>query len=130
MDSANEIRFTVEMTLGKLAKWLRILGFDTAYAANVTGEELIDTARNRSLLTRTKRIWDMKIAKESIFITSNHPFEQLREVILALDIEKEDIRPFSRCIQCNTSIRWVEKNAVRGKVPDYMLGNPGHVPHV
>jgi len=120
MDSANEIRFTVEMTLGKLAKWLRILGFDTAYAANVAGGELIDTARNRILLTRTKRIWDMKIAKECIFITSNHPFEQLREVILALDIEKEDIRPFSRCIQCNTSIRWVEKNAVRGKVPDYI----------
>jgi len=120
MDSANEIRFTVEMTLGKLAKWLRILGFDTAYAANVTGEELIDTARNRILLTRTKRIRNMKIPKRCIFITSNHPFEQLREVILALDIEKEDIRPFSRCIQCNTSIRLVEKNAVRGKVPDYI----------
>lgn len=62
----------------------------------------------------------MKIAKERIFITSNHPFEQLREVVSALDIEKEDIRPFSRCIKCNTSIRRVEKNAVRGKVPDYI----------
>ena len=120
MDSANEIRFIAEMTLGKLAKWLRILGFDTVYAANATGEKLIDTARARILLTRTKRIRNMKIAKERIFITSNHPFEQLREVVSALDIEKEDIRPFSRCIKCNTSIRRVEKNAVRGKVPDYI----------
>jgi len=120
MDSANEIRFTVEMTLGKLAKWLRILGFDTVYAANITGERLIDTARGRILLTRTKRIWNMKTAKECIFITSNHPFEQLREVVLAVGIAKKDIRPFSRCIQCNTSIRLVEKNAVRGKVPDYI----------
>jgi len=121
MDSVNEIRFTVEMTLGKLAKWLRILGFDTVYAANITGERLIDTARGRILLTRTKRICNMKPVKEGIFITSNHPFEQLREVVSAVGIAKEDIRPFSRCIQCNTSIRLVEKNVVRGKVPDYIL---------
>jgi uncharacterized protein with PIN domain len=37
MDSENEIRFVAEMTLGKLAKWLRILGFDTIYGANVAG---------------------------------------------------------------------------------------------
>jgi uncharacterized protein with PIN domain len=120
MDSANEIRFIAEMTLGKLSKWLRILGFDTVYATYVTGEKFIDTLRGRILLTRTKRIRNMKIAKERIFITSNHPFEQLREVVLALGIAKEDIRPFSRCIQCNASIRLVEKHAVRGKVPDYI----------
>jgi len=120
MDNANEIRFVAEMTLGKLAKWLRILGFDTVYAANVTGEELIDTSRGRILLTRTRRVRNVKTAKECIFITSNHPFEQLREVVLALGIAKEDIRPYSRCIRCNASIRWVEKNAVRGKIPDYI----------
>jgi uncharacterized protein with PIN domain len=120
MNSANEIRFAAEMTLGKLAKWLRILGFDTIYASNVTGEKLIDTARGRILLTRTKRIRNMKITKECIFITSNQPFEQLREVVLSVGIAKEDIRLFSICIQCNASIRWVEKNAVRGKVPDYI----------
>ena len=120
MDSDKEIRFTAETTLGKLAKWLRILGFDTVYAANIFGEKLIDAARGRILLTRTKQIRNMKIAKERIFITSDHPFEQLREVVLALSIEKGDIRPFSRCIQCNTLIRLVEKDAVRGKVPDYI----------
>jgi uncharacterized protein with PIN domain len=120
MDRVNEIRFTAEMTLGKLSKWLRILGFDTVYAANVTGEKLIDAARGRILLTRTKRVRNIKIAKEHIFITSNHPFEQIREVVSALGISKEDIRPFSRCIQCNASIRLVEKNDVRGKVPDYI----------
>ena len=120
MDRANEIRFTAEMTLGKLAKWLRMLGFDTVYAANVTGEKLVYFARGRILLTRTKRVWDMKIDKERIFIISNHPFEQLREVVLALGIVKEDIRLFSRCILCNASIRRVDKNAVRGKVPDYI----------
>ena len=120
MDRGNEIRFVAERTLGKLAKWLRILGFDTIYGTNVAGEKLIDTVRDRILLTRTKRIRNMNIAKECIFITSNHPFEQLREVVLTMGIEEEDIRLFSRCIQCNASIRSIEKNAVRGKVPDYI----------
>jgi len=120
MDSKNDMRFTVEMTLGKLAKWLRILGFDTIYAADITGEKLIDAAKGRILLTRTKGIRDLKNAKERIFIASNHPFEQLQEVVSVLDIAKENIRPFSRCIQCNALIRLVEKNTVRGKVPDYI----------
>ena len=120
MDREDEIRFVAETTLGKLAKWLRILGFDTIYGTNVAGEKLIDTVRDRTLLTRTKGIRNMKIAKECIFITSNHPFEQLREVVLTMGIEEEDIRLFSRCIQCNASIRSIEKNAVRGRVPDYI----------
>ena len=120
MDRGNEIRFVAESTLGKLAKWLRILGFDTIYGANIAGEKLIDTVGDRILLSRTKRIRNMKTAKECIFITSNHPFEQLREVVLMLGIEEKDIRLFSRCIQCNASIRSIEKNAVRGRVPDYI----------
>jgi uncharacterized protein with PIN domain len=120
MDRENEIRFVAERTLGKLAKWLRILGFDTIYEANVAGEKLIDSIGDRILLSRTKRIRNMKIAKKCIFITSNYPFEQLREVVLVLGIEEKDIRLFSRCIQCNASIRSIEKNAVRGRVPDYI----------
>jgi uncharacterized protein with PIN domain len=120
MDGEKEIRFAAEMTLGKLAKWLRLLGFDTIYAANTTGEQLIDVARGRILLTRTKRIRDMKIANHRIFIASNHPFEQLKEVVLALGIAKKDMRPFSRCVHCNASVRLLEKEDARGKVPDYI----------
>ena len=120
MDRGNEIRFVAEMTLGKLAKWLRILGFDTIYGTNVAGEKLTDTVSDRILLTRTKGIRNIKIAKECIFINSDHPFEQLREVVSTMGIEEEDIRLFSRCIQCNASIRSIEKNAVRGRVPDYI----------
>lgn len=120
MDDAGEIRFTAEMTLGKLSKWLRILGFDAIYAANTTGERLIDVAKGRILLTRTKKIRGLKIPVERVFIASNHPLEQLQEVVSALGISKEDIRPYSRCIQCNVSIRSVDKNDVRGKVPDYI----------
>lgn len=120
MESETELCFAVEMTLGKLAKWLRILGFDTVYSANISGEQLIDMGKGRILLTRTKRIRDMKTAQERIFIMSNDPFDQLREVVQALGLTIKDIQPFSRCIRCNTPIRTVEKQAVRGKVPDHI----------
>lgn len=120
MESASKIRFAAEMTLGKLAKWLRILGFDTMYSPNFSGERLIDMGEGCILLTRTIRIRDMKTAQERIFITSNNPFDQLREVVQSLGLTMKDIRPFSRCIRCNMPLRTVEKKDVRGRVPDHI----------
>jgi uncharacterized protein with PIN domain len=120
MDSVKEHCFTAEKTLGKLAKWLRILGFDTFYAPEVSEKQLISAGKKRILLTRTQRIRDMNLSKTCIFIASNDPFEQLREVIQALCITQKDIRPFSRCIRCNSLIRRIQKDSVRKIVPDYV----------
>jgi hypothetical protein len=120
MDSVKEHCFAAEKTLGKLAKWLRILGFDTFYAPDISGKQLINAGKKRILLTRTQRNQEMKISGECIFIASNDPYEQLREVIQALGITMKDIGPFSRCIRCNALIRRVDKDSVRGMVPDYV----------
>ena len=121
MNSESEICFTAESTLGKLAKWLRILGFDTSYEPGFSAEKAMDSGRkNRILLTRTERVRDGKLPQEFIFITSNIPFEQLREVIDTLDIIYTDTRPFSRCIRCNTRIQPVDKDSVQGNVPDFI----------
>lgn len=119
MDSANEMRFAVENTLGKLAKWLRILGFDTFYKPDLSAEELMDIGTERILLTRTVRILG-KNTSRIIFITSDNPFEQLREVIGTLCIAQKDVRPFSRCVRCNTMIQKVDKDSIRKMVPDYI----------
>jgi uncharacterized protein with PIN domain len=121
MNSESEICFAAEPTLGKLAKWLRILGFDTSYEPGFSTKKSIDSGRkNRILLTRTERVRDGKLPQEFIFITSNIPFEQLREVIDTLGIIYTDTRPFSRCIRCNTRIQPVDKDSVRGDVPDFI----------
>jgi uncharacterized protein with PIN domain len=120
-DSGNNLRFIAESTLGKLAKWLRILGFDTLYEPHVPGREPVDTREGRRIfLTRTKRVAIREDSHNLIFITSNHPFDQLKEVIQALEIKAEDIQTFSRCIRCNTTIREIGRNDVQGKVPDYV----------
>jgi len=121
MNSESEICFTAESTLGKLAKWLRILGFDTSYEPGFSAEKDIDSGRKkRILLTRTERVLDCKLSQEFIFIKSNNPFEQLREVINTLGIIYTDTRLFSRCIRCNTHIEQVDKDSVQGNVPDFI----------
>jgi uncharacterized protein with PIN domain len=120
MDGVKEHCFTAERTLGKLAKWLRILGFDTLYEPDISEKQIINAEKKRILLTRTQRIRDTNLSNKCIFIASNDPFEQLREVIQALGINQKDIRPFSRCIRCNALIRRVQKDAVRKMVPDFV----------
>jgi uncharacterized protein len=111
-----EINFAAEKTLGKLAKWLRILGFDTIYDPDIINP----TESGRILLTRTKRIRDKYTTDKLIFIESDRPFKQLQEVVKALGIVNEDLKTFTRCIRCNTEIRAIDKNSIRSVVPDYV----------
>jgi len=121
MVRTNDICFETEATLGKLSKWLRILGFDTVCQAGVSGNGFLDPAgKNRILLTRTKRVRDRGTDNKLVFINSNDPFEQVREVLQALGIGIADTRPFSRCTRCNILTRQVAKDTVRSRVPDYV----------
>ena len=115
-----ELCFAVEKTLGKLAKWLRILGFDTLYEQDVPTGDFEHLKEGRILLTRTRRIWDKHAPGNCVLIISNTLLEQLAEVILALKIDPKKIQPFTRCIRCNTLIKPVDKKSVYGIVPDYI----------
>lgn len=114
-----EPNFAAEKTLGKLAKWLRILGFDTIYDPDIKNP----AESGRILLTRTKPIKYEYTTDKLIFIKSDKPFNQLKEVIKALGIVNEDIKTFTRCIRCNTKIRTINKNSIRSVVPDYVWEN-------
>jgi uncharacterized protein with PIN domain len=116
-----DICFTAETTLGKLAKWLRILGFDTVCQTGVSGKEFLYPAgKNRILLTRTKKVRDRGTDNKLVFIKSNDPLEQVREVLQTLGIGAADTRPFSRCSRCNILTRQVDKDTVHSCVPDYV----------
>ena len=113
--------FAAEKTLGKLTKWLRILGFDTLYELEYPNRSLVDLAdTERIILTRTQRIRDENPSCRLIYIKSNRPFEQLQQIIHALELEQTDMRPFSRCLNCNVLITPVDKASVRNSVPDYI----------
>ena len=111
--------FSADRTLGKLAKWLRILGFDTCYESG--GRSLFEMLENeRILLTRIKNLQHMSCDNRIIFIKSNCPEDQLKQVIKEVGITIEDLRPFSRCTLCNLQIVDIHKDSVIGRVPDYI----------
>ena len=115
------VAFAVENTLGKLAKWLRILGFDTLCDSGADGVAFFRCApAGRLLLTRTRSVKKQIRSDRLIFIQANDPRQQLVEVIRSVPIRAEDIRPFTRCIACNRQIESVEKGEIRNQVPDFV----------
>ncbi|MGD8447476.1 MAG: Mut7-C RNAse domain-containing protein [Desulfobacterales bacterium] len=115
------ICFAADRTLGKLVKWLRILGFDTKFGFNVSTNRFnADLEENRIILTRTRAIKKQIRPHRLVFITSNHLDMQLRQVITEIGISLADTRPFSRCIRCNDPIVHVALKDVYGLIPDYI----------
>jgi uncharacterized protein with PIN domain len=115
-------RFAADKTLGRLTKWLRLLGFDTRYAFEVTDKKFIDTLeKDRILLTRTRRIQNQFQSRKLIFVESDHLAQQLNQIFRELGLKAAQTRPFSRCLQCNVPIVSVQKASIRGRVPDYIF---------
>jgi uncharacterized protein with PIN domain len=115
-------RFAADKTLGRLTKWLRLLGFDTRYAFEVTDKKFIDTLeKDRILLTRTRRIQNQFQSRKLIFVESDHLAQQLNQIFHELGLKAAQTRPFSRCLECNVPILSVQKASIRGRVPDYIF---------
>ena len=114
--------FAADKTLGTLAKWLRILGFDTTFESDAGEKYFFEhLKKNRIVLTRSGKTKKHCAEHPLVFISSNYLKEQLEQVISEAGISPTDIRPFSRCIHCNVAIAAVEKRDVYGLVPDYIF---------
>ena len=113
--------FAAEKTLGKLTKWLRLLGFDTVSESALTGEKFINTLeKGRILLTRTRKMRKRLRDRKLIFIESDHLEQQLNQVFHELGLTAKHTRPFTRCLQCNVPIVSVAKIELWGRVPDFI----------
>lgn len=116
--------FVVDAALGRLAKWLRIAGFDTIYDPTLSlAIAKFHIEAGKTLLTRKITLFDILKGENVIHIQSDHYQEQLREVIQATGLESKHLRPFSRCTVCNLSTANVSRTAVAERVPDYILEN-------
>ena len=99
-------KFIADVHLGKLARHLRLLGFDTDYNNNRDDPELarISSEQHRILLTRDRQLLMRKIVQWGVIIRSDDPREQIVEVIKKIDLWDE-IHPFTRCLSCNGIIQ-------------------------
>lgn len=116
-----ELRFTAGPSLGKLARWLRILGFDTCYAAGLSAAQFAAlTDSGRMLLTRTRLVQDLLAAEGVVFIRDDDPFRQLTQVLRQLGIQRRQVRLFTRCLRCNRPVQALARDAAYTNVPDYV----------
>jgi len=108
-----EPRFLLDNHLGRLAAYLRMLGFDCLYRNDYEDQELAETLRRdeRILLTRDRRLLMRKVVVHGYCPRSLDSLEQLAEVIRRFDLRKR-IAPFHRCLRCNHPLESVAKEAV------------------
>ena len=106
-------RFVVDGHLGKLARDLRLLGFDVAYDPTAEDRQLLGVMerQNRALLTRDRRLLMHAVVKTGYFPRSQNADEQTVEVIRRFDL-LGSIIPFTRCLLCNAPLRKVSKAEV------------------
>ncbi|MDD5558034.1 MAG: Mut7-C RNAse domain-containing protein [bacterium] len=116
--------FIADHMLGRLARWLRIIGCDTAFSPRHSDAEIVRIARRegRIILTRDRGIADRRGAAGCILIGSQDYREQLREVARATGLEPDGERFFTRCPRCNRPVERIGAAEAAGKAPPYVLG--------
>ncbi|MBN2208572.1 MAG: Mut7-C RNAse domain-containing protein [Candidatus Coatesbacteria bacterium] len=132
LDADNELlgpfkerpRLCADVMLGRLAKWLRILGFDVLYSNEAQDDELIENCRSegRILLTRdTALARKAERTLEVLFVTGDHIKEQFASIRHRLPITLEPAAVFSRCVVCNTPLVPATRAEVEGLVPAFVF---------
>ncbi|MCL4459409.1 MAG: Mut7-C RNAse domain-containing protein [Chloroflexi bacterium] len=114
------MKFIADAMLGRLAKWLRILGYDTLYSAKLDDLALARLARieKRILLTRDEQLSRLRGIR-SVLIRSDRIEEQLLQLWQEVNINLNQ-EAFSRCLVCNAPLDAVAKEGVKDAVPPYV----------
>jgi uncharacterized protein with PIN domain/sulfur carrier protein ThiS len=113
-----EPKFVLDTHLGKLAAYLRILGFDTLYRNDYPDEELarVSAEEKRILLTKDRGLLKRRLVTHGYCVRATDPKQQVKEVLERFDLFG-NVSPFSRCIRCNGLLEQVSKQAIEGRLP-------------
>lgn len=103
-------RFVVDVHLGRLARLLRLVGFDARWDHGLDDETLASIGQNehRILLTRDRGLLKRRNVTHGVFVRSQRPMEQVVEVLRRLDLA-DRLAPFSRCLRCGDELEDVAK---------------------
>jgi uncharacterized protein with PIN domain len=117
------MKFIADRMLGKLAKELRMLGYDTLYYRGEDADPLIQLARGegRVILTRNHKLIPKRPEDLIIRIREDRPSLQLGELIQKRVISLNEKILFSRCLLCNNLLGEISRKEVEGKVPDFVF---------
>jgi uncharacterized protein with PIN domain len=118
------MKFICDDNLGKLAKWLRTLGYDTLFYLDIQDTELVSKAlkESRIILSRDRELKRFKSAEKNLLLlASNQPLEQLKQVLRKFNLASAEKNLFTRCLVCNQILVPVPKKEVENKVPPFVF---------
>ena len=122
----NNLKFMVDQNVGRLAKWLRIMGYDTTFFSGSNDSHMVAMAlkEGRVVLTKDTQImkrWVVTSGRlKAILIKGDEPEQQMCQVIEALNLDCW-FRPFAICLECNQSLVERSKHEVKDLVPPYVF---------
>ena len=108
---------SIDVNLGRLARLLRVLGFDVWWSNDADDHSLADISleQQRILLTRDRGLLKRRAITHGLFVHSEQPEEQTLEVIRRLDLRRR-VAPFTRCLRCNGVLAAVTKDEVSDRL--------------
>ena len=119
-------RFIVDSNVGKLAKWLRMMGYDALFFEGSDDAQIVTiaTTENRVILTRDTQIMMRRLVAngtlKAILIQSDEPEQQMRQVMDTLKLDCQ-FQPFSICLECNQPLVERSKEELKERVPPYVF---------
>jgi uncharacterized protein with PIN domain len=116
------VKLFADAMLGGLARWLRILGLDVAYAPELDDGALVERAlvEGRRVLTRDTRLLERRLARNALFIRHDQVGDQVRQVLEELKIRPRVSDLFGRCLRCNQLLEDLDPAEARPKVPPFV----------
>ena len=121
-----DMTFIVDSNAGKLARWLRMMGYDTLFFSDIEDGHLVDMAmkEGRVVVTRDTQIAKRRVAANGslrvILTRDDDPRKQLLQVMRELSLDCRQTQ-FSRCLECNQRLDPRSREDVKGLVPPYVL---------
>ena len=120
-----EPKFVVDVNVGRLAKWLRAMGYDALFVRDIDDGGLVRIAQRegRIILTRDRHLLERRVVTSgqvrAVLLRDDHFGQQLQQVMgeLNLDVPND----FARCIECNMALDGLDKEQVRDRVPPYVF---------
>lgn len=111
-------RFILDVHLGKLAKYLRLLGFDVVYEINLSDETIVERSykERRIVLTRDVGLLKNKRITHGHWMHNTNPDKQVEEVLKRFNVTKQ-CRPFTRCLICNGLLKKIGKKKIIADIP-------------
>ena len=121
----SELKFIVDQNVGKLARWLRVMGYDSLFFDGNDDSQMVAQAlaEGRVILTRDTEIMKRRVVTSgrlrAVLIDSEELECQMRQLIDTLDLKRQ-FRPFTLCLECNQLLAERSKEEVRDRVPPYV----------